>query len=360
MKKGWLILLILLVCVTGETAWSACPQDANDRGNCDTMYIEPWQSDLEQYTPDAGPYFVRVPIYVTTDLADDCDSIAVFAIPLRYTHTNPAKYCSVSAYWNVASSFSNPRSMFRHLDGDTNRMMWLYEQEQGGEWDTRLALMANDSSWVFWDVGVPPDHKYDSAFVPPHIWLSFLATGGDDQRWWEGSRVLLATLTFKLEDSMHICIDTCWWPPSSNLSWVVSGESSGVCLKGVTKKPRPGTGDSSYRVCFSFGSSDVREVDGSEQSRPSEFSLSQNYPNPFNPVTNFQFTIPKSSHVKIEIFNIVGQKVATLLDGDMKPGLYTADWNGRDENGKTVSSGIYFYRLQAGDFSNMKKMVLVK
>jgi flagellar hook assembly protein FlgD len=103
----------------------------------------------------------------------------------------------------------------------------------------------------------------------------------------------------------------------------------------------------------------VKEIEG-DHIKPSDFSLSQNYPNPFNPVTNFQFTLPKSSHVKIEIFNIVGQKVATLVDGDMKPGLYTADWNGRDESGRTVSSGIYFYRMQAGDFSDMKKMVLVK
>ncbi|MFH1335176.1 MAG: T9SS type A sorting domain-containing protein, partial [Candidatus Zixiibacteriota bacterium] len=100
--------------------------------------------------------------------------------------------------------------------------------------------------------------------------------------------------------------------------------------------------------------------EGINDTKPTTFSLSQNYPNPFNPVTNFQFTVPKSSHVNIEIFNIVGQKVATVVDGDMKAGVYTADWNGRDENGKTVSSGIYFYRMQADDFSNMKKMVLVK
>jgi hypothetical protein len=363
MKKSWSILLLLLLYLSGETAWSTCLQDSNDRGNCDTMYIEPWQSDLEQYTPGGGPYFVRVPIYVTSDLADNCDSINAFVIPLCYTHTNPTKYCSVSAYWNVTFNFSTPRSMFRDLDSVSNRMKGLFDQEQGAEWDTRDAWMKSDSSWQVWQVGSPQDHKYDSAFVPPHIWLSFLPSGGEDQRWWEGSRVLLATITFKLEDSMHICMDTCWWPPSSHLAWGVSGvsqESSGVCLIGITKIPRSGTGDSSYQVCFDFGASDVKEVKNSDVIRPEGFSLSQNYPNPFNPTTTFRFTVPKSSHVKIEIFNIVGQKVAVLVDDHMKPGFYTADWNGKDENGRTVASGIYFYRMQADNFSDMKKMVLIK
>ncbi len=250
--------------------------------------------------------------------------------------------------------------MFRHLDGDTNRMMWLYEQEQGGEWDTRLASMTSDSSWEVWEIWPPDQHNKDSAFIPPHIWMSFIPTGGEDQRWWEGSRVLLTTLTFKLEDSMQICIDTCWWPPSSNLAWGVLENSSGVCGKGIAKKPRPGTGNSYYRVCFNFAPSDVREVNSSDQTRPSEFSLSQNYPNPFNPVTNFQFSLSKSSHVKIEIFNILGQKIKVLVDEDMKPGVYSADWNGTDESGRSVSSGIYFYRMQAGVYTDIKKMVLMK
>ncbi len=108
------------------------------------------------------------------------------------------------------------------------------------------------------------------------------------------------------------------------------------------------------------GPSDVREIQGSDEVRPSQFSLSQNYPNPFNPFTNFQFTLSKSGQVKIEIFNVVGQKVKTLLDRDMRPGVYVADWDGKDEKGNPVSSGIYFYRMHAGDFSDMKKMVLLK
>jgi hypothetical protein len=160
------------------------------------------------------------------------------------------------------------------------------------------------------------------------------------------------TMTFKLEDRMTICIDTCWWSPASNLRFVTAGTDS--------KIPRSGTGTSSFEVCFGSGGNEVREIGTSEEGGPSEFSLSQNYPNPFNPTTNFHFTLAKSAYVRIDIFNIVGQKVRTLVDDDMKAGVYLADWDGKDDNGSFVSSGIYFYRMQAGDFSDMKKMLLVK
>ena len=357
MKNGWLILLVLLIGVTGETAWSTCPNDPNDRGECDTMYIEPWQSDLEQYTPGAGPYFVRVPIYVTCDVADECDSIAAFVIPLCYTHTNPEKYCSLSGYWNEILWNENrlPRSIFRHLPDNTdpqihNWMMDLYDFEEGQEWNTVILELASDTG------------QYASyGWVAAHFWLSLIPSGTEDQRFISGSRILLSTMTFKFEDSMHVCIDTCLWPPHSRINWNVSKVGTEGCDFGFSKIPRSGTGDTlSFQVCFNFGTSDVKEINAPDEIRPTGFSLSQNYPNPFNPTTNFRFTLPKSSHVKIEIFNIVGQRVATVVDGDMKAGLYTADWNGRDESGKTVSSGIYFYRMRADDFSDMKKMVLVK
>ncbi|MCK4224262.1 MAG: T9SS type A sorting domain-containing protein [candidate division Zixibacteria bacterium] len=356
MKKHLPLLTIVIFLMLGNIVRGDCPEDPNDHGECDTMYVEPWPDDI--FLQDDPPYFVRVPIYVTCDVVDGLDSISGFAIPLCYSHSNPSKYCSVSAYWNNTNLYPYPnldRSIFRHfIEGtDTtihNRMMDLAADFSGREWDTRIVDMKSDSSWCYY---YPEDTTLDSAFVPPHFWLSLVPLGTQDQRWWEGSRILLATMTFKLEDTMTICLDTCWWPPKSHLAW--SNRAASV------KIPRPGTGDSSsFEVCFFRGPSDVREIQGSEDSRPSQFSLSQNYPNPFNPVTNFRFSLSKSAYVKIDIFNIVGQKVRTLVDEEMKPGVYVADWDGKDEKGNFVSSGIYFYRMQAGDFSDMKKMVLVK
>ena len=93
---------------------------------------------------------------------------------------------------------------------------------------------------------------------------------------------------------------------------------------------------------------------------PEKFNLSQNYPNPFNPDTKINFSIPKSGNVKIEIFNILGQKVRTLLDQEFNAGSYSSTWNGRNDFGKQLSSGTYFYSIETGSFRMTKKMILMK
>jgi hypothetical protein len=109
-----------------------------------------------------------------------------------------------------------------------------------------------------------------------------------------------------------------------------------------------------------MGASDVEweEVDLSQ--RPTEFGLRQNYPNPFNPVTTIQYALPKASEVKIEIYNILGQRVRILVDEHQDPGYKMIHWDGKDDRGDEVSSGIYLYRIQAGDFVKCKKMTLLK
>jgi len=93
---------------------------------------------------------------------------------------------------------------------------------------------------------------------------------------------------------------------------------------------------------------------------PTVFALSQNYPNPFNPNTEIKYQLPRDSRVVLRIYNVMGQEVATLVDADLKAGYYTATWNARDARGSEVSAGIYFCRLQAGEFSQTRKMVLIK
>jgi hypothetical protein len=101
-----------------------------------------------------------------------------------------------------------------------------------------------------------------------------------------------------------------------------------------------------------------------ENTIPGQFYLQQNYPNPFNPVTHIRFGLAQTSRVKLEIYNLLGQKVKTLLNENMLPGRYKATWNGIDEQGNRVSSGIYFYRLKAeapaGEFVKAEKMILLK
>lgn len=91
---------------------------------------------------------------------------------------------------------------------------------------------------------------------------------------------------------------------------------------------------------------------------PKSFSLYQNYPNPFNPVTKIRFEVPstgKNNGVKLKVFDIMGREVSTIVDNNLSPGIYEADWDG-----SKYSSGIYFYRMTVGNFTDVKKMILVK
>jgi probable HAF family extracellular repeat protein len=88
---------------------------------------------------------------------------------------------------------------------------------------------------------------------------------------------------------------------------------------------------------------------------PDNFALHQNYPNPFNPATSFRFAIPKSSFVLLKLFNVLGEEVTTLVNGERDPGTYTIEWDG-----SAHPSGMYFYRLQAGSFNESKKFMLLR
>jgi hypothetical protein len=96
---------------------------------------------------------------------------------------------------------------------------------------------------------------------------------------------------------------------------------------------------------------------------PAITQLIGNFPNPFNPYTTIQFSVAAelaSAHVRLEIFNIRGQRVRTLVNDIKLPGHHSVVWDGRDDHGRSVGSGVYFYRLQAGDFSQTKRMLLLK
>ena len=108
---------------------------------------------------------------------------------------------------------------------------------------------------------------------------------------------------------------------------------------------------------WSFFITDVQ----AEKVVPTEFVLGQNYPNPFNPTTTIEFDVPKSSSVTLEVFNVIGARVRSLLRGEsIGAGSHTTMWDGRDDSGHLVPSGVYMYRITAGDFTAWRKMTLLK
>ncbi len=95
---------------------------------------------------------------------------------------------------------------------------------------------------------------------------------------------------------------------------------------------------------------------------PTVFRLGKNYPNPFNPATTIRYQIPKAGKVMIDIYNIRGKKVKTLINKRQRPGYYKISWDGKGNNNKEISSGVYFYRMSAGNaaFVKIRRMVVVK
>ena len=91
------------------------------------------------------------------------------------------------------------------------------------------------------------------------------------------------------------------------------------------------------------------------QEQPAEFKLYANYPNPFNPVTNIRFNLPQTSHTKLTIYDVLGNEVTTLINDELNVGSYLVSWNASNN-----PSGVYFYKLESGEYVNVRKMVFLK
>jgi hypothetical protein len=101
-------------------------------------------------------------------------------------------------------------------------------------------------------------------------------------------------------------------------------------------------------------------IDVVDLTQPDNFHLAQNYPNPFNPSTDIQFSISQTEQVKLTIYNLNGQIIRSLLNEKKQPGTYKVNWDGRDSHGNKLTSGTYFYSLEAGQFKDSKRMILLK
>lgn len=163
--------------------------------------------------------------------------------------------------------------------------------------------------------------------------------------WPEGVGELLV-YTFYLNtglDEGQICIDSCGVNSNVAYNWLWS----------------PVSGDFGGPYCVTVSSTGILDENG--PAVPLDFALAQNYPNPFNPSTIIEYALPSKSHVMVSVFNVLGQKIRTLVDEEKTIGYYSEVWNGTDDNGQPVASGIYFYRIDAGDqFTETKKMMLLK
>jgi hypothetical protein len=149
-------------------------------------------------------------------------------------------------------------------------------------------------------------------------------------------------------DAFDIVIDSVFYPPAGYFKFTPRG--------GDSFQPDVDSG----RVHVTVGSPWDAEEQNADVITPHSYELAQNYPNPFNPSTTIRFYLSGRGVVDLAVYNILGRKVATLVESDVDAGWQEVIWDGTSSSGDKVASGIYFYRLTSGEFIETKKMLLLK
>jgi hypothetical protein len=153
-----------------------------------------------------------------------------------------------------------------------------------------------------------------------------------------------------------------WGPALANLDSDGDGFSNGEELQdpsGSWQTGQPAPGDPSLVTNPGLASDFPTSVEVLS-SLPNKFELKNNYPNPFNPSTTIEFSVPEQSNVRIEVFDATGTLINELVNDVYGAGTYRTAWNARDDFGSVVSSGFYIYRMSAGNFTQAKRMILIK
>lgn len=164
----------------------------------------------------------------------------------------------------------------------------------------------------------------------------------------EATVIATDTTGFDVELGIH---------PSTNLDGSEAPELGLYNVTGIVAQNDP------YKI-RPRSTDDLEFIEGTDiesgKNLPDEFALGQNYPNPFNPTTTIKFQLPKSASVNLTVYNMVGRQVATLVNTEMDAGYHQVTWNGTDNTGQRVATGVYFYRINAGEFTTTKKMIMMK
>ncbi len=160
--------------------------------------------------------------------------------------------------------------------------------------------------------------------------------------------------------TLHFTIDAACPETTFVIDSVMVGLNSGTEFTITTA-----LGGGAFTPGFTPGSIDVRVVSDveditPESTLPTDFALAQNYPNPFNPTTSIELSLPTASKVTLDVFNIIGQKVRTLVDGELPAGVHRVEFDSRASSGNTLATGVYFYRISTDRFTQTKKMLLMK
>jgi len=197
--------------------------------------------------------------------------------------------------------------------------------------------------------------SFDGIYISTNNGTTWNQTSLNNQAVWSfafnGNYIIAAT---GLPNSIYVSSD-------NGTSWIIRNDGIpyntlvyALCL--LNNNIYAGTGyNSNTNGVYKRPLGELTSIKAISNSVPQQFSLSQNYPNPFNPTTKINFNIPKTGFVSLTMYDALGRKVETLINQQMNPGSYSMDFNGSE-----LTSGVYFYRLQSADFTDVKKLVLLK
>jgi hypothetical protein len=217
----------------------------------------------------------------------------------------------------------------------TNYMIDMYTYDANGKMLTDLLKASTNGAWmngVFTTYTIDPNGNMVNELIQE--WLNGL---------WTNYRQ--STFTYDALGNERTGNNTMW----SGSSWVPADYNFSLAVSGSTYN------STGYRIIISWILANTTDVPSDRSTIVKDYSLSQNYPNPFNPSTTISFRLPSKSFVSLKVFDIMGREVATIASEELSAGAYTRQWNAAK-----LSSGIYFYRLQAGNYLETKKLILLK
>ena len=276
------------------------------------------------------------------------------------------------AEWKFMGSLAiapqNPRTVYAGTrGGNANRTHGIYKSTNGGSfWQLSSAGLPINQFYSIDDIAINP-------IKPSSVYLSISSFGvyktkNSGERWEPKNSGISNTAIYS------VAID----PGDTNIVYAAgekiyistnAGNTWQEIMDGVPKnfgfvqQIRIDPNDSRYVYAATLGSGVLRlfrpnsNVKDDVHVIPNKFALKQNYPNPFNPETRIEYSVAMSERILLQIFNQRGQLIRTLVNEVQSPGSYMKIWDGKDELGNNVASGVYLYRLQAGKFSETKKMI---
>jgi hypothetical protein len=232
--------------------------------------------------------------------------------------------------------------------------------EVGADGSPKLAISFSDTTYLYrafkydWDTQFFTSDKDSLDFgivaVGESSTISFNITNNSNEQVKINS-VFCGDTRFSLVQQLPIVISA---QGSANLSVKFTPDQEGAFLSAIHLRSQT-SGQRIAKVLHLIGYTDSVYTGINDINTPLEFALSQNYPNPFNPITRIKYSIPGNFFVKLQVFDILGREVETLVNAEQAAGDYEAEFNGAN-----LASGLYIYRISAGNFTSVKKMMLLK